>query len=123
MARNSNYMRPLSADCTPRSSILLAMLPSVVKSRLPRLPSLHGNSVYSHRSTLSAPASGSRTPSDEFGNALVLSGGSVEDAYFADQVSSEEDFSRARGKGKALESQSGVDWKFANQGMQDASRF
>lgn len=130
-------IRPLSADFSPRAkeaSMLYSMLPSAVKSRLPRLPSLRRSvSVYGmaarRKAPDSRPASGSRTP--EYASAMVLSGAgmlnSEEDiaGYFVENLSSssEEDVpqtSTSKGRqplGMELtESRSGIGWKFANQG-------
>jgi hypothetical protein len=133
--------RPLSADfeLNPRSreaSMLYAMLPSVVKSRLARLPSLRRSvSMYGlatrRKSADSRLTSGSRTPEAGYTSAMVLSGSramvSEEDmtGYFAESVatSSDEDISpsptpkgRRSQRMDLTESKSGIVWKFANQG-------
>ena len=103
--------RPFSADFelnshTREASILYAMLPSVVKSRLARLPSLRRSvSMYGlatrRKSAESRLTSGSRTPEAGYTSAMVVSGSramvSEEDmtGYFVESVanSSDEDIS------------------------------
>ena len=63
----------------------------------------------STRSSLSAPTSGSHTPTAGFGNAMLLSGGGGVEGYFTD-----EDVTRE--KDRPVEEKSGIEWKFANQG-------
>jgi len=133
--------RPLAADFelnshTREGSMLYAMLPSVVKSRLPHLSSLRRSvSMYGlatrRKSADSRLTSGSRTPEAGYTSAMVLSGSramvSEEDmtGYFAESVatSSDEDISpsptpkgRRSQRMDLTESKSGIVWKFANQG-------
>lgn len=135
MASNTPRTRPSSAGCSPRpksSSMLYSMLPSVVQSRLPKLPSLQRSaSMYGsmHRpksAGSSCPSSGSWTPETGYGHTMVWSGAkSEEELYFAEsgiEMSEEEDIlhmdRRKRPQSVALkESKSGIGWKFANQGM------
>lgn len=129
MARSPSHPRPLSADftCKKSPSMLYSLLPTAVQSRLPELPSLRRSaSMYGlttrRKSFASAPPSGARTPEARFGNAMVLSGRTEEDSYFADG-SSEEDLnihvqSRNTKAGHLMldEQKSGIGWKYANQG-------
>ncbi|KAH7385024.1 hypothetical protein BKA64DRAFT_628799 [Cadophora sp. MPI-SDFR-AT-0126] len=138
----SNF--PLS-DFLPRTkepSMLYSLLPSAVRSRLPRLPSLRRSvSMYgmsrkrkpavlrpSSGSSTSSASSGMRTPERGFTSAMVLSDtrtmmaddGVVD--YFVESVSSDEETMRPRksSRGQALElteNKSGIGWKFANQGL------
>ncbi|PMD47641.1 hypothetical protein L207DRAFT_576408 [Hyaloscypha variabilis F] len=130
--------RPLSADFATRTkeaSMLYSLLPSAVKSRLPRLPSLRRSvSMYGlatrRKSADSRPPSGAQTP--EYTSAMVLSGAgtlaSEEDiaGYLVESLStsSDEDVPQtSTGKGRQTsrmeltESRSGIGWKFANQGL------
>lgn len=135
MASKTPRPRPSSAGCSPRpksSSMLYSMLPSVVQSRLPKLPSLQRpasmyGSLNRPKSTGSPSlSSGSRTPETEHVNAMVWSGAKgEEELYFAEsgiEMSEEEDIPRT-GRRKRTQSvvlgetRSGIGWKFANQGM------
>lgn len=93
--------------------MLASFLPIAVKSRLPRLPSLRRKSsslVYGLESR-SAPASGARTPEEEFSDELVVATGGA-------MYASEEEGDITTRKGTTVrEEESGIDWKFANRGM------
>lgn len=137
-------IRPLSADFAPRTkedSMLYSMLPAVVKSRLPRIPSFRRSASMYGLTTRRKPApsasadsrpssgstSGSRTP--EYTSAVVLSGSRAMaeadiSGYFIESASSDEDRPPAlerkerSGQGMELtERKSGIGWKFANQGI------
>lgn len=130
------HNRHLSADFIPRTkepSMLYSMLPSAIKSRLPRLPSLRRSvSMYGlptrRKSADSRPSSGARTP--EYTFAMVLAGGQLADqddmgGFYPESLSnsSDDDLAPAssgksrRTTGMELtENRSGIGWKFANQG-------
>lgn len=136
--------RPFSAEFsthTTASSMFFTMLPAVVQSHLPRLPSIRRSvSMYGlakrrkSKPTDSRPSSGtssagSRTPEGGYTNALVLSDARAimadeeMSAYFVESASSDEEstsgFQRSKGKSigmEVAESKSGIGWKFANQG-------
>ncbi len=119
--------------------MLYSMLPSVLQSRLPRLPSLRRSaSMYggtrkqrpldprpSSKSSTSSASSGIRTPEAGYTSALVLSDTrtlTAEDdlvGYF-DGISSDEEASSSKAQQRQgmelTETQSGIGWKFANQG-------
>ena len=133
-------LRPFSADFTQtkmQSSMLFNILPSVVQSRLPQLPSIRRSaSAYGStrwKSPSGAPSSGSQTPEMGCTSTMVLrdlpdgvsSDGEEMEGYFVEQASSVEDLSientpsqtpRSRQTIDASESKSGIGWKFANQG-------
>jgi len=131
MSWNSPRTRPLSADCTPRTSspsILLSMLPSVVQSRLPKLSSLrrHSNSTDegqydSRRSSISATGSGSRTPIAGIDNAMILSNARLEDSLHITECMSDEGASTpplgSKRRQLVTDEKNGIGWKFANQGI------
>ncbi|KAL2060906.1 hypothetical protein VTL71DRAFT_8958 [Oculimacula yallundae] len=135
--------RPLS-DFLPRTnepSMLYSLLPSVVQSRLPRLPSIRRSvSMYSmarkRKPLMSRPSSGSstmsnssgmQTPDGRYTSAMVLSdtpGMTADDGlvdYTVESASSDEDTSsprKKRAQGMEMsENKSGIGWKFANQGF------
>jgi hypothetical protein len=137
--------RPFAAEFTTRNkqSMLFTMLPAVVQSHLPRLPSIRRSvSMYGlanrrkSAQTDSRPSSGgsstgSRTPDGGYNTALVLSHSRAMVAeeevatYFAESASSDEDssaeFRRRKGKNVVMEvaeTKSGIGWKFANQGKE-----
>jgi len=113
--------------------MLYSMLPSVVQSRLPRLPSLRRSvSMYglTSREKTVESRSGDRTPEMEYTSAMVLSGArGVMSAdrdemagYFSQQSSSDEDLAgtlsgKKRQPIELSELKSGIGWKFANQGL------
>jgi len=132
--------RPLSAEFAPTSndaqeSILYSILPSVLKTRLPRLPSFRRSvSMYQlgtrRKSADSRPStgtsSGSSTPGG-YTSAMVLSDlkgidGDDKVLYYVDG-SNEEGFGTStpmerRGSRLELtEVKSGIGWKFAHQGF------
>ena len=132
-ANFSSQSRPLSADFAQdpkQSSMLYSMLPSVVQSRLPRLPSLRKSaSMYGLATKRKGTQSGSRTPEMGYTNAMVLSGsrdvvsrdGSELEAYSVESMSSEEDLTQSTNRRRQQtmdlsESKSGISWKYANQG-------
>lgn len=140
MAHSTANSGPSSAESPPRpksSSMLYAMLPSVVQSRLPTLPSLRRPaSMYGSRprpksADTSQQSSGSRTPDAGFGNAMVWSGEkAVEEFYLTEgsaDMSEEDDMARTdrRTRRQAVfleEHKSGIGWKFANQGITTSLR-
>lgn len=115
--------------------MFFSLLPSAVKSRLPRMPSIRRSvSMYGMASIRrKCNSSGSTTPETEGGytSAMVLSGGSRalvstnEDEmaeYYIEGISSEDDQSQAptpktRQSMDISESKSGISWKYANQGL------
>lgn len=133
--------RPLSADfaacplVTCKESVLYSMLPSVVQSRLPRIPSLRRSvsmygvarrKLYLSKST---PTSRPNTPPDEYDTAITLKaiaadGKRSEISQYYAEVSSEEEDQRGRlgGRGSTTknptvtEDKSGIGWKYAGQG-------
>jgi len=128
-------IRPLSADFAPRpkDSILYSILPSAVQCRIPRLPSLRRTvSMYGlagrQRSTEldSRPSSGYGTPEPSYTSAMVLMGGREEE-YAAESVSDEDTSRPSTGEGShpvgmgLTDLSGGINWKFANQGMQTRS--
>lgn len=134
----SSHMHSVSADFpqTQESSVFYSILPSVIQSRLPRLPSIRRSaSMYGFPrrrriSPLSTPSSGTRTPDLDYNGAMVLVGQEENIAeYTADtsSTSSEEDGSshialdigqrRRRQDMKWSENKSRIEWKFVNQGM------
>ncbi|CZR67046.1 uncharacterized protein PAC_16945 [Phialocephala subalpina] len=138
-------IRPLSADLkflpqAKESSMLYSMLPSAVKSRLPRLPSIRRSvSMYglaSRRksaderpSTGSSTSSGTRTPDGGAGfGAMVLADQELgmTDYYTVESVGTSDDEGNSKGPKDAQrqerrvelsEGVSGIGWKFANQGL------
>ena len=127
----------VSADFGPRTkepSVFYSMLPSAVQSRLPRLTSLRRSvSMYGLTSRRngagsrpsSSTSSGSSTPNAEYANAMVLSGSrAVEEEltrYAVEPGLLDEELPQAANRKRQLmvltESQSGIGWKFANQGI------
>jgi hypothetical protein len=135
MPFSSSEPRPLSVDPTgygptpKESSMLMSILPSMVQSRLPSIPSLRRSvSAYglkARRGIRSRPG----TPPDDR-TAMILSGSRVEELgsvtgtdYFGDETSSGEEDARGRLNGdrrrnvELTEGRSGIVWKFAGQGM------
>ncbi|EKD19707.1 hypothetical protein MBM_01659 [Drepanopeziza brunnea f. sp. 'multigermtubi' MB_m1] len=117
--------------------MIYSMLPSVVQSRLPRLPSIrrsvstHGfrqvrqwiESLPSSKSSTLSPSSGIRTPDAGYTSALVLNEGretGVEEqliGYFEQASSDEEAAPKTRMTLEMTEGNDGIVWKFANQGL------
>jgi len=132
MAWNSARIRPLSAECMPRTnspSMLMSMLPSAVQSRLPKLSPLRGHSnsnsideedYGSRRSSVSAPGSGSRTPIAGIANAIVLSSDRVDESLYDTECMSDEGTSTPpigySRRNVVADDRNGIGWKFANQG-------
>lgn len=127
------------------SSMLFTMLPAVVQSHLPQIPSIR-NSVSEYglanrhraapidsRPNSAVPSTGFQTPDGEYTNALVLSnpnGMADEDnaGYSGESTSSDEDtitgYRRSNSKHQGIEmaeTKSGIEWKFANQGSTSTS--
>ncbi|RDW79431.1 hypothetical protein BP6252_04069 [Coleophoma cylindrospora] len=133
--RNPNLPpRPMSENFSQHardSSMFFSLLPSAVKSRIPRIPSIRRSvSMYAMASRRRITRSGSSTPDTGYTSAMVLSGGSRalmptgEEAmseYYIEGMSSEEDVPRGpRNKRQSVElteSKSGIAWKYANQGL------
>jgi len=129
MTPYTSHTRPLSEDSTPRlSPSLLSFLPSVVKARLPGLSPLHSrsNSIYNyrHKSSVSAPPSGSQTPVSRAESDIFWSSRNAERSYYST------DSTECASKGEneipqmdmkeplpAYEGLSGIEWKYANQGI------
>ncbi|TVY51651.1 hypothetical protein LCER1_G006161 [Lachnellula cervina] len=126
-----SHIRPFSADFAsrPKYSILYSMLPSAVQCRIPRLPSLRRTvSMYGlvgRRRSIdldSRPSSGSGTPEAGYTSAIVLMG-EREEEYVVESVSDEDTSRPSTGEGRQLagmeltEINSGINWKFANQGL------
>ncbi|KAM3067754.1 hypothetical protein ACMFMG_011489 [Clarireedia jacksonii] len=116
---------PLIQD-TYESSMLYSLLPNVVQSRLPRIPSIRSSvGFYGTRNT---PSTGTTTPEAgyqpsmiyEVGKTAISSDSNEIGSYFADEtLYSEEDISQTRTRRDLLglhEMKSGIAWKFAKQG-------
>lgn len=128
--------RPLSADCIEpaENSMLYAMLPSAVQSRLPRLPSLRKSvSIYAvavSRKSRNDAASRPSTPPPGYTSATALSRSDMMDSrvvemseFYATQQL-EHNLGASKTQSQPLEMsevQSGIGWKFANQGISIAS--
>ncbi|KAL3421202.1 hypothetical protein PVAG01_07647 [Phlyctema vagabunda] len=132
--------RPSSAELSLEtfrdSSTILSLLPAAVKSRLPRMPSIrqsvstYGITRHSNVS-VSAPTSGTSTPGAPYASAMVLTrrsraltttdGQDIRE-YYADGMSSEDEAALPKQRRKAQpaeisETKSGVNWKYASQGL------
>lgn len=124
-ARYQQLAPPLIQD-TYESSMLYSLLPNVVQSRLPRIPSIR-SSVGLHGTRKSA-STGTTTPEPAYqpaivygvGQTMAASDGEETGSYFADEtLYSEEDMARAQMRRELLglpETKSGITWKFAKQG-------
>lgn len=135
MADDTSYLRQSLADSVPwpqSPSMLYSMIPSAVKSRLPKLPSLrrsasmYGITTRPKSADPSCSSSGSTTPGAAFGSAMVWSGARAEgDLFFTEEsmeTSEEEDATQVDRKKPRPnvvldENKSGVGWKFAKQGI------
>lgn len=114
------------AQTAERSSMLYSFFPSIVKSRLPKLPSLRSSIGIIYRSTSGSQSpileSGARTPETDNESAMVLSGGKrvALNEYFTEAASLSEDLSETgrttSPQVEVFEDKSGIQWKFANQG-------
>jgi hypothetical protein len=126
---------------TKNTSVLMTMLPAIVRSRLPRIPSIRRSvSMYGLANRHKISSGGSRhssgrsstsswTPDAGIANAMVLSDtrNLIEEEettdYFFESASSDDEcttgFRASKGKNlemEVLENNSGIGWKFANQG-------
>ena len=122
--------RPWSADFVEpaKNSMLYTMLPSAVQNRLPRLPSLRKSvSMYgiaASRKSCEDAASRPTTPPSGYASAMVLSASHTMDTqdaemsefYGSQQADERSMSSRPQQSVEMSETQSGIEWKFANQG-------
>ncbi|KZF25156.1 hypothetical protein L228DRAFT_265630 [Xylona heveae TC161] len=105
----SSSSRPATVDMidTPPLSLLYSMLPSIVQTRISRLPSLRG----SVRGRYSWRISRSRTPPPSY-DAVKASMADVD--YLVEDTSDDE---ATLTPPPPSETKTGIDWKFANQGV------
>lgn len=133
MADHTSHSGASFADSLSRPqspSMLYSMIPSAVKSRLPKLPSIRRSaSMYGLKprpksADSSCPSSGSTTPRTILGSSMVWSGARAEgELYFAGGIEASEDEDATQVDKRNFqqhevldETRSGIGWKFANQG-------
>ncbi|PQE20113.1 glutathione-dependent formaldehyde-activating enzyme protein [Rutstroemia sp. NJR-2017a BBW] len=120
-------LAPLPSQDTRESSMLYSLLPNVVQSRLPRIPSIR--SSVGLQGIGKAASTGTTTPEPGYppaslygaGQTTASSDGGESGSYFADEtLYSEEDIPRTKARRELLElpeTKTGIAWKFANQGL------
>lgn len=122
--------RPLSMDLSsmfnPKNSVIYSLLPSAVQSRLPKLGSIRKTMCSTYGLDLQVEDGEHKAPLEEYTSEIVLREATPEIAeygsYFEDQLGVGEYDKAAvkmRSRQQLPESESGIDWKVANQGKSE----